>query len=494
MKRFQKFDGSGRTPRAVQSQALEWLDEGFDECPVHVISGPVGCGKSAIAAALQLELKAHVIIPSNILMDQYTHEYHDTNFLKGKTHYQCRWGVSCSEWCDLYEQPACTPCPYSEARAAARSGMPTFFNPMSLYYLFQHTPSLSPFCMVVDEAHQLSQMVLQLCSKRFAKSRYGFTDRCLNEMYLVEWMDAQIKKLQKLANLYQNASEGKKPEFKKIAECMTEIEAIGMTRSGLLENTQNYAVWFEKGTTRGRPDTFLNVRAVRPPRFVMQRLLNAQKLVLMSGTLFRTDIEDLAAGRIHRSIDLPSPIPKANRPILYRPVPYPMNVKTDPARVVASIEKVLDEFPDRNAIVHTTYDRARRFAPFFKRPVLVNTPETKSDVLERFRREGGVFLASGCSEGLDLRDDQCRLNIIPHLNRPNLGDPVVSKRRALEDGQRWYALETLKTTIQQYGRSTRHERDHSVTVIMDPTFSMTYKQVSNDLPQYFKESIRWGGV
>lgn len=489
MNRFQKFDGSGRTPRAVQQQALDWLDEGYDECPVHVISGPVGCGKSAIAAAAQIELGAHVIIPSNILMDQYTDEYRHTNYLKGKAHYKCVTGLTCSEWCDVLEQPACLTCPYKEARETARAGLPTFFNPMSLYYLMQHTPNLQLPCLVVDEAHQLSPMILQLCSKRFAKSRYGFTDRCLNEMYLVEWMDAQIKKLQKLANLYQNTG-----DFKKVSECSTEIETIGMTKAGLLEGTQNYAVWFEKGTTRGRPDTFLNVRAVRPPKFVVQRLLNATKIVLMSGTLFRTDIEDLSAGRAFRYLDLPSPIPKENRPILYRPVPYKMNVNTNPAQVVASIEKVLDEFPDRNAIIHTTYDRAKRYAPFFSRPVHINTPETKSEVVERFRREGGVFLASGCAEGLNLRDDFCRLNIIPGLMRPNLGDPCVQKRKALEDGQSWYALETLKSTIQQYGRSTRHEKDHSITVVMDPTFSMTYKQVKEDLPRYFGEAIKWGGV
>ncbi len=102
-----------------------------------------------------------------------------------------------------------------------------------------------------------------------------------------------------------------------------------------------------------------------------------------------------------------------------------------------------------------------------------------------------MFLAAGCAEGLDLRDDFCRLNIIPALIRPNLGDPVVMKRRALADGDRWYALETMKTTIQQYGRSTRHEKDHSTTVVMDPTFSRTVNQYKDDIPTYFKESIQW---
>ncbi len=124
-------------------------------------------------------------------------------------------------------------------------------------------------------------------------------------------------------------------------------------------------------------------------------------------------------------------------------------------------------------------------------PYICNNAENKIEKLEYFKKHGGVFLAAGCSEGIDLADDKCRLNIIPQLLFPSLGDPIVIKRKALVDGQLWYGLEVMKTCIQQYGRSTRHEKDWSNTFIFDPLFGMVYGQTKAHLPKYFSEAIKW---
>jgi Rad3-related DNA helicase len=271
----------------------------------------------------------------------------------------------------------------------------------------------------------------------------------------------------------------------------SEIEKLSFTIEGLEENPQNYAIYEDQQVFRGVKESFLNIRAVRPPAFIMRRFLDCDHLILLSGTLLRADLEDLSAGQPYLYYDMPSPIPVHYRPILYRPVPYPMNINTDPRLIVKSIEAVIDDFPGQNTIIHTTYERSRKLAPHFTRPILVNTPQNKSEILEQFKRDGGVFLASGCAEGLDLRDNMCRLNIIPHLIRPNLGDPVVKMRKKLEHGERWYALEAIKTCIQQYGRSTRHERDASTTVVLDPYFSDVVSRYRADIPKYFLEAISW---
>jgi hypothetical protein len=486
---FSKFDGSGRKPRAVQTRFLNWLSENWNEATCFAGQLPVACGKSAIAKAIQLATSGHTITPSNILIDQYVETYPKDNFLKGKAHYRCHSGLSCQEWTDVLEQEPCLGCPYQECRLRARKES-TFFNPLSYYYFNMPKPGAEPReptpVLIVDEAHQLPQMILMMTAKKFRKSQYKFDDRCTSAVFLEQWLVEQIRKLDKLANVYKQLG-----DYTKLREIVTELESMGLVLDSLRDNPENYAIYLERGLYRGKPDLFLNVRPVKPPRKVTQKMLSCVKLVILSGTLFPSDIEDLATDRVVKFLDLPSPIPKEKRPIFYSPTSFRMNVDTDPRDIVEAIEKVLERYPNRNTIIHTTYSQSAKLIPHFRRPILHNTVENKNDVLSQFRRHGGVFLASGCAEGLDLKDGLCRLNIIPRLSRPDLKDPVVQKRKALSGGDEWYALETLKVCIQQAGRSTRHEKDHSVTVIMDPLFSQLISRYKSKLPISFTEAIKW---
>lgn len=482
---LKSFDGSGRKPRKSQIDGLQWLSDNWHKSDRFCINAPVGSGKSAMARAIARITRGHVITPSNLLINQYIADYPHVNFLKGKTHYQCQWGVSCSDWQDVAGQPACETCPYKECKTAAIRGEPTFFNPMSLYYTATHRDWEEPQVLIVDEAHQLNSMMLMLSGAKLRKSVFKYPTNSTSELVLIPWLADQISRYQKLALFH-------KDDASKLKEVTDELQSLRMTHAGLSENAQNYAIFTEKGVYRGRPEEFLNLKPLRPPQFIINRILQGRKIILMSGTLVESDIKDLFNEKSYLYLDLPSPIPKENRAISYAPVGFKLNRSTDPAIVVRAIESIVAQYPERNTIIHVSYSNSKRLAPHFILPILVNDQKNKDKVLAKFKAEGGIFLAAGCAEGIDLKDDLCRLNIIPQLSFPNLLDCVVKKRKALADGAVWYALETLKTTIQQAGRSTRGIDDHSITVIMDPNFGWVFRMVKHKLPQSFKEVIKWG--
>lgn len=452
---------------------------------VHAGQLPVGSGKSAVAEAIKLATGAHGVIPSNILIEQVIGTYPRANYLKGKSTYRCFSGLSCLDWTTTLKQRACHSCEFKACRDRASLGESTYFNPMSLHFYSIGNPGPFPV-LVVDEAHQLPGMVSLLTSKRLRQSVYRWTDDCLSELRLIPWMKEQIRKLDKLANTYRQIS-----AWSRLQPIVEEITTLGMTLAALEADPQNYAIYAEKSTYRGFPERYLLVRPVRSPPSTVRTLLNCDKLILLSGTLLPQDLDDLAAGRSSRSIDLPSPIPASRRPVLYRPATIPLNVNTDPVDLARQIERVLDLYPSLNTIIHVSYSLGKRLAPLFKRPILTNTAATKDETLARFKRDGGVWLACGCSEGLDLYDDICRLNIIPRLGFADMRDPVVAKRRALDDGTQWYELEALKIVVQRAGRSTRHEEDYSVTVVMDPLFSRLVRKYRHLLPRSFVEAIQW---
>jgi Rad3-related DNA helicase len=451
---------------------------------VLVMQAPVGSGKSAMARAIQKVTRAPIITPSNMLIDQYVEGYPDVNFLKGKAHYNCEDGFTCEDKAEVFNEDPCAGCPYQVSKAQAIGGAPTFFNPLSLYYTSRSEEWQRPSTMIVDEAHMLGSMVLLMAGKRFDGAKYNFDDVKMEVNDVSNWLSVQLKQMTQLANLY--AVRGQK---KKAVEVEKDRRAIYYILQGLREDSSNYAIWRERGKSRGRYIEYLNIKPITPPEFLVRQLLNAERVILMSGTIFKHDVEELLPGRKYKMIDLPSPLPKENRRIVLDPVDYRMNWQTPPEKIAGTIKSILEKHPGENTIIHVSYALSKKLAPHLPGRIITNTPEDKIQKVEEFKSKGGVFLAAGCAEGLDLKGDLCRVNIIPKLLYPNMKDPVVAKRMERADGSEWYELETLKLLIQQAGRSTRCLDDYSTTYVCDPGALWRIKKHGCQLPKSFLEAL-----
>jgi len=476
-----KFDASGRSPRPIQIEVLKWLSEIWGTSDVIAISAPTGIGKSAVARAIQVATGADIIVPTNQLMDQYTSIYPGVNSLKGQVHYECKeTKMPCSDSKELTKECGdglCPNCPYASARSAASSAA-TFFNPYSLYY-FNVTGTAKLGVLVVDEAHNLVEMFRDFAGRHFNSRRFDLP-RSLADLNIDEWLEQQISKLNKKKSTTKT--------LKSLAHINNEIERIRITREGYLESPENYVVDLKHNNDRTRS---LSIFPIDPPRKIASRVIGASKLILLSATLLPSDVRAIVGHANFKYLSLPSPIPAKQREVRYCPAPFPMNSQTDPRAVALKIMDVIEQYPNENVIVHLTYGMAEKVAQYITVPHIRNTPETKDACIEQFKREGGVFLASGCNEGLDLPDAQCRVNVIPMLFRLNPTDPVVKKRLGLQDGRTWYNEQTLKSLIQQAGRSTRGTDDWSVTYVLDPALPRLINDKTIQVPQYFKEAIRW---
>ena len=500
---FELDDGTGRKPRnKQQSDFLKWVESNWGpEIDAHapqktptILAGqlPTGVGKSWLATAIQRPTNAAIIVPSNILMDYtYCHTYPWVNALKGKTHYTCKTTpeFNCAEAQEVLKQDACDGCPYTAARRAAICGAATFYNPMSLFYA-QRVPNFTrPSVIIVDEAHQLKDMLLLISGKSFRKGKYDYPETT-SEVEIILWLKKQVAIVSRLLDLALEEH-----DMDKVKELSKELDGLWNTCKGLEESPQNYSIHISEGLHRGKPEFYLNVTPIEPPRFLVNALLDCDKLILMSATLSHIDIKALVGGKPYRYIDMPSPIPVANRTIFYRPTKFEMNYRTNPEHIVKYLEALLAEPENKglNTIIHVSYGLARKLKEFFTIPIITHEQADKNDAFEFFKAEGGVFLASGFAEGIDLKDDLCRLNIIPVISKMNVFDPPVKKRMAWADGKRWYACEQIKTLVQQAGRSTRHEKDKSRIIVCDPAFPRLIIANSKDVPKSFNEAINWKG-
>jgi Rad3-related DNA helicase len=123
----------------------------------------------------------------------------------------------------------------------------------------------------------------------------------------------------------------------------------------------------------------------------------------------------------------------------------------------------------------------------------LHTPDTKASTLKAFKKTGGLWIAAGCAEGIDLAGDHARLNLVPIVPFANLGDPLVKARLAQPGGQVDYTMDAMITLIQQIGRSTRGSDDYSVSVCGDNRLAGLIAKLPNQLPKSFLEAIKWNG-
>ena len=91
------------------------------------------------------------------------------------------------------------------------------------------------------------------------------------------------------------------------------------------------------------------------------------------------------------------------------------------------------------------------------------------------------------TEGVDLKGDLSKFQVICKIPYPYLGDPIIKKRMHKNKG--WYALQTAKTIVQSCGRSVRSSSDQAVTYILDSDWNRFYGKNRSIFPEDFKNAL-----
>jgi len=241
------------------------------------------------------------------------------------------------------------------------------------------------------------------------------------------------------------------------------------------------------------------------PHYVFEELekrLGNPKWVFMSATLFpRFMSKELAIAGRYNWFEVQSEIPKEFRTIFY--VPYApmyrdyMDQKPFVREYIKSvIDEVLKEYQDEKGIILVaskkdvealfTYSRYKdRFIEYS------GSSNDKEIALRDHKASKNSVLISVAWEGIDLKDNLSRFQIVFQVPFMYLGDPIVRIRRRAD--REWYYLSALNKIVQGAGRSIRHKNDFAATFIFDSRFENMIKKYSDFLPKWFIEGIKQYG-
>ena len=101
--------------------------------------------------------------------------------------------------------------------------------------------------------------------------------------------------------------------------------------------------------------------------------------------------------------------------------------------------------------------------------------------------EDGVLLSSSLWEGVDLKDDLSRFQIIAKVPYPNLSEKRTKIK--MQKFPLWYKSQTLTKLLQGFGRSIRSEDDWAVTYVLDSAASDLLMQSKQRIPRAYQDVL-----
>jgi hypothetical protein len=468
------------TPRDYQIEALDFVDSSWSNNSRIILHAQTGAGKSNLARTIQRGKNSIVVVPNNVLVNQYSETYNVTKFI-GQNHYKCS---SLSDTCANIQRRGFNcrnkySCSLTNSRTDAYSGNHIVTNYMMRWLSKDSTPHKS---VVMDEGHQIVNVIRNITNaskkwtkwdKAFLKQHNISVDSLNSDFGYNEYLLKRIEQL--------NVDAEHDPGNETILTQKFEYEILHKT---FTDAPQNFIKNFTKKDYThyaiGLSSNVIN-------------LLLGDKAVMMSGTLLRHDIEEMF-GTNYIEHRVQNVIPTKKRAVIIQPSQFPHSFgKIDYKQLAETIIETFNK-TNLNGICHVTYSLAKELAPYINdsRFLMYCDKEEKTATIDEYikrasiSKTGNFLIGAGITEGLDLKGDLCRVNIIAKLLFPNMSDAFVQKKMALENGKIWYAGDTMKNLLQAIGRSTRGPDDRSVTVILDPAAtklindSVRYKLIDKD--------------
>jgi Rad3-related DNA helicase len=159
--------------------------------------------------------------------------------------------------------------------------------------------------------------------------------------------------------------------------------------------------------------------------------------------------------------------------------------------LLKAVEAILADHPKEKGIIHTrTFKIAKYIEDNLKdKRLLFHSSEDREEVINEHMKskKPTVLVSPSSTEGLDLKDELSRFQIICKIHWPYLGDKLVKSR--MEKYHHWYAYQAVKSLIQARGRSIRTADDYAVTYILDDAFERLYSKNIRMFPKYFRKSL-----
>ncbi len=536
-KEYQKFFPYDEI-RDSQKQAIEFaLNSFIDENKRFVIvEAGTGVGKSAIGYTVakylnsrvlkqedSYEKGAYFLTTQKILQEQYIKDFGSCGMMsvKSSSNYTCDYNSknTCAESQRLLKVTdkksrffkKCTfECNYKKSKEnfiAAETGVTNF-----AYFLAEtyYSGKIKPRdLLIVDEAHncdmQLSKFIEMSISEKFSNQvlniKFPESPTQLQAIgWIVEHYEPKLKlhvaHMESILEKYSSLRD-KLDQFINISQKyeMLDKHLCKLHRFLEIYEKDNWIMnAVESNFQKSKKLEFKPVCVAPHSEDILFK--SGKKVLMMSATIldFSGFCETLGIKEEEAAfISIPSPFPSENKPILYSGVGKMSSSSIDETlpKMATAIKEILKEHKNDKGIIHC---HSYKVAHYLKKKIrssriLIHNSENRDEILKKHigSKNPTVLLSPSMTEGVDLKGEISRFQVLCKVPYPYLGDKLIKKK--MNKWRWWYPLQTAKTVVQSVGRSIRSKDDYAVTYILDSDWERFYNRNSGYFPEDFKRSI-----
>ena len=487
--------------RRHQHDAVQEIMDAYnDGIPMVVVDAPTGSGKTLIGELVRRARgdRGLYVCHGKDLQDQFVRDF-DAPVLKGRINYPTVRGGDgmtadhCGgRICGLC--PSKGDCPYQQAKEKAIAGNPAVLN--TAYFLSEaNGPGrmTGRDLVVLDEADTVEGELRRWAEFRVSgwavrKVGMDLPKKGVRWETLVKWLDQYATALERWATRQRVATSDPR-EARMIAARVQTIRRLFYK--------PNREDWVRMYPT-GAPALVLKPVTVDQigDRYLWKW---AKNWLLMSATVIGAEfmLREIGWDQPYHVVHVPMTFPVENREVMVLPVASMTRKGYEDGewdRMVRAVNAVMEKHEGERILVHTVSyqlaDYLHQRLGATDRIITYGNSADRASALGQFRQSvDGVLLASSMDRGVDLKGDECRVQVIAKMPFPYLGDPQVKERMSRDGGQVWYNLQTIRSLVQMTGRAVRSADDWAVTYLLDKQFVNNYHRYQGYLPGWWKEAL-----
>jgi len=520
------------TYRPYQRETVEQVQRHLlDGVKDIILEMPTGSGKSPVAISAGLwSSNAYALTSQKILQDQYVRDFEEgmeVALLKGRGNYECTF-MGAPTMCNECYEPArknCYKtgvCLYRNAKMRAAAANVALMN----YSYFLNVTDCDPGetfkprkLLICDEAHLLEKELMgqiEFILSEFTFKRVGYevhipTYDTLDEYH--QWIEAHIGNIGRVlhdkevelkslndvrARLNRSSHEFLKlsGEASEITSQAEELDRL-FRRMKTFLNTLNHVEWiFTIEKTQKLKMKKIVFRPLTVDMFGVDTLFRfgEQRLYLSATILDKNSFCRSLGLNADEAvfIRVPSTFPVQNRKIYFTNSGFMnmANIDDTLPNIARDLNRALEYHKTEKGIVHC---HSYKIAQFIENNcgndrLLFHTSENREGTLNRFMRAEypAVLVSPSMTEGVDLKDDLARWEVIVKIPYLYIGDKQIARRMTID--RDWYNWQTCLTLVQSYGRIFRSEHDWGTAYIFDSGARSFIRKNRHILPDWFLEA------
>jgi ATP-dependent DNA helicase DinG len=515
-----------KTPRPDQERALDELCQLVESGKRILIAElGTGVGKSAVSACFNRWLMARettvpegyarggvVLTSQRVLQDQYIRDFAFSRDLRSAANFKCDgpMGGTCGETArarkavgkELAKALECPACPYRLAKmdyVTAELGVTNYSYFLSESVYAGELPLRQ--LLILDEAHNVEDEVRRWSTVSVSEEEaHEFKTELpwgAGTQEAIGWLADKFKqnveiRLGKLSTKLM-ATVNKEGALSKALHKMAEENDRLDKRKCQINRLITYGGEILVSSDEGRNGRSMTFQPFGVGNLAKDLLYSqATACLLMSATILDRKIFAENAG-------LPADVPMVQIPTPFKPKAFGVKLRSvgrmsqrdierSLPKIPRAVAKILRDNPNDKGIIHTVSYKVAQELKSLKNPRLLIQDKAKDreEILlyHLTSKEPTVLVSPAMAEGLDLRDELGRFQVICKIPYPNMGDPVVKKK-----GWDWYSWRTVRQLVQAIGRGVRSEGDWTRTYILDECFVDLFERSGYMMPAHLTEGL-----